>query len=201
MNVLARLAGLMVIAAAAAAPAAAQRPHRTGLWGEVSLGPGRIRINCSNCQKVLVSRGDAANLRIGGVLSNSVLLGLENVGVGNRSFGFEQGDTSVTAEMASVNVIVIWYPWRYGFFLKGGVGIASGRFSVRTSPTDTTVAESFGSGLTFGVGWDQPISRKFAITANAGAFITAIGDVRLPASIADDVIATTYQLTIGLTFR
>jgi len=196
-----RIAAAALLLGAIATPLAAQRPHRTGLWGEAGFGPGRIRVNCSNCANVIVTRGDGGYLRVGGVLSNSVLLGIEASGTSNEAFGFEQGDSSVTADVAGVNVIVLWFPWRHGFFLKGGVGVADGTFTVRTTPTDSTTTEAFGSGLTFGLGWDLPISRRFALTANAGAFITAIGDVRLPASVADDVIATTYQLTIGLTFR
>ncbi len=63
------------------------------------------------------------------------------------------------------------------------------------------IAEGVGVGLTFGLGWDFAISRKFAITANAAAFITAIGDLVLPSGTVDDVIATMYVVSIGFTVR
>ncbi len=56
-------------------------------------------------------------------------------------------------------------------------------------------------GLTFGAGWDLAISRKFAITANVAAYVTAVGDVVLPGRRVDDVIATMYQGAIGFSFR
>jgi hypothetical protein len=58
-----------------------------------------------------------------------------------------------------------------------------------------------GIGLTFGLGWDAPISRKFAFTGNAAVFVTAVGDVVFPGRRVDDVIPTMYQLSIGFTVR
>jgi hypothetical protein len=85
-------------------------------------------------------------------------------------------------------------------FFKGGVGAAVGQFSV-PSAAQADTSTGGGLGLTVGLGWDWSISRKFAITANFGAFVTALGDVELPASRVDDVIATLYQGSIGFTFR
>jgi len=53
----------------------------------------------------------------------------------------------------------------------------------------------------FGTGWDWSISRKFAVTANVGAYVTAVGDTVLTGRRVDDVIATMYQAAIGFTFR
>jgi hypothetical protein len=43
--------------------------------------------------------------------------------------------------------------------------------------------------------------RSLALTASAGVWVTAIGDVVLPTTTVDDVIATMYNLSIGLTIR
>ena len=51
------------------------------------------------------------------------------------------------------------------------------------------------------LGFDRPISRKFALTANLAANITAIGDVIVNGQVVDDVIATAYQFSIGFVFR
>jgi hypothetical protein len=100
-----------------------------------------------------------------------------------------------------VAAVVLWFPWRSGAFLKGGVGIADGTFSATPEPGAPVITEGIGVGLTFGLGYDLPLSRTFAITANAAAFIAAIGDIVLPSGVVDDVIATMYVFAIGLTVR
>jgi len=62
-------------------------------------------------------------------------------------------------------------------------------------------AKGTGVGLTFGLGYDRKISRKLAITGCLCADIAGIGDVVLPATRIDDMIASIYHLTIGLTIR
>jgi len=185
------------------APALAQRPrrpHRGGLWGEIGFGPGRVRISCSGCTDVVAGSGSTGYIRIGGTVSDHVVIGFEAFSLFNRAFGFSAGDSTTTAETAMAAVVVIWFPGRHGLFFKGGVGIAGGQFTVPgAAGADTSLGA--GSGLTFGMGWDIAISRKFAITTNFAAYVTAVGDVALPGQRVDDVIATMYQASIGFTFR
>jgi hypothetical protein len=181
--------------------AAAQRPHRTGLWFELGSGPAAVRVACAGCADVTTSGGSGGYLRIGGVLSDRVLLGVETFGFDDEAFGFIAGDTTFVAETATVAAVVLWVPWRSGAFLKGGVGLAEGSFTTTPTPGSPVIAEGVGVGLTFGLGWDVAISRKFAITANAAAFITAIGDLVLPVATVEDVIATMYVLSVGFTVR
>lgn len=183
------------------AEAAAQRPHRSGLWVEFGSGPAHARVGCSGCEDVTRGSGSAGYLRIGGVLSDRVLLGVESFSLIDHAFGFAADDRSIVAENASVAAIVVWYPWRSGFFFKGGVGLAGGEFTVEPDSEAPIVSEGVGVGLTFGMGLDVPISRRFALTGSAGTWITAIGDVVLPTAIVDDVIATLYAVTIGFTIR
>ena len=194
-------AAVAVVATALAGGAAAQRPHRTGLWFELGGGPAAVRVACAGCADVSFEAGSGGYLRLGGVLSDRVLLGVEAFGFDDETFGFTAGDTAFVAETGTVAAVVLWFPWRSGAFLKGGVGLAEGSFT--TTPTTGTpvIAEGVGVGLTFGLGWDVAISRKFAITANAAAFIAAIGDLVLPSGTVDDVIATMYVVSIGFTVR
>jgi len=186
-----------------AAPAWAQRadrPHRSGLWVELGAGPGRVRIACSGCTDVVAAGAPTSYFRIGGTVSDRVVIGLEVFSLLDRAFGFSLGDTSTTAETATATVVVLWFPSRRGFFFKGGVGLAAGQFTVPgTAGADTS--NGGGIGLTYGIGWDFAISRKFAITTNFAAYVTAVGDVVLPGRRVDDVIATMYQGAIGFTFR
>lgn len=189
-------------AAACASSHGPQRPHRTGLWGEIMVGGGRLRMACSSCgDSIIVAPGGGGLLRIGGTLSDNVLIGWESAGFLDETFGFAPDDSATVARMETVTIVVLWFPWRAGMFVKGGVGVAQGRFSVPTGGTQVDSTMGTGIGMTFGLGWDVPISRKFALTANAGVFITAIGDIVLPTTRVDDVIGTLYQLTLGLTFR
>jgi hypothetical protein len=185
----------------AAAGTAAQRPHRSGLWFEIGSGPAAVRVACSGCEDVTTAGGSGALLRLGGTLSDRVLLGVETFGFTDQTFGFVSGDTSFVAETGTVGAVVLWFPWGSGTFLKGGVGVAEGTFTTSPTPGSPVKIEGVGVGLTFGLGYDLYLSRKFAVTANAAAFITAIGDIVLPTGTVDDVIATMYVLAIGLTVK
>lgn len=183
----------LVAAVALCGPAAAQRrPHRTGLWFEIASGPAFSRVACAGCEDVVISPGSSGSILLGGVISDRVLIGVESFGFGSDTLGFAAG---------TVTLDVLWFPWRVGAFLKGGVGAAGGDFTVIDSTGTAIAAEGQGIALTFGVGWDFPISRKFAFTAHADAFITGIGDVVLPTTRVEDVIATLYQVAIGFTIR
>ncbi len=127
------------------------------------------------------------------------MIGLEVFSSLDRAFGFSRADTTKTAE-TTATVVVLWFPSRRGFFFKGGVGLAAGQFTVPgTAGVDTS--NGGGIGLTYGFGWDVAISRRFAVSTNFAAYVTAVGDVVLPGQRIDDVIATMYQGSIGFTFR
>jgi hypothetical protein len=183
------------------ARAEAQHPHRSGFWLDLSSGPGAVRIGCGGCADVTVAGGTTGDIRLGGTLSDEVLFGVEIFGFTDERFGFAAHDTSITAESSSLSAVVLWYPWHGGIFLKGGVGLAGGRFTVKADTGQGAVNEGNGVGLTFGLGFDLPISRRLALSANAAAFITAIGDVRVQGVLIDDVIPTMYQLGVGFVLR
>lgn len=188
----------------AATPATAQRPHRSGFWIETGGGPSRIRVGCTGCTDVTRRPGSGGYLRLGGAVSDRVMFGVESYTLVDETFGFDPADDPVVAENSSLAAIVLWYPWRSGLFLKGGVGLAYGDF---TLPAETTLSaqpirtRGTGVGMNLGAGCDLPIWRSLALTASAGAWVTAIGDIALPTVNIDDVIATMYSATIGLTLR
>jgi hypothetical protein len=198
---------LVTVALLCGAAAYAQKPpdrHRRGLWGELGSGPGYVRVGCSECEDVIGATGATSYLRVGGVISKNVVIGFEVFSLLDQAFGFAPGDSNVVAETGTAAIVLLWYPGRRGLFFKGGVGAAFGQFTVPSDSAGVARADTSsngGIGLTFGLGWDLPISRKFAITANAAAFVTAMGDVVLPGRRVDDVIATIYQASIGFTIR
>lgn len=195
------LAILAIVVPLLAGPASAQRRHRSGLWGELASGYGFVRVVCAGCEQITTAAGPGGFLRVGGTITQRAFVGVETFGFTDETFGFDPGDTSVVASTGTVAVVVLWFPWRSGVFFKGGVGASGGDFIVSSTPTQADTAAGAGIVMTFGVGFDLPISRKFAITANAAAFITAMGDIVLPTRRVDDVIATIYHADIGLTWR
>ena len=202
MRTLAATSVLVLLASGVAAQEPRRaRPHRSGLWGEFGGGAGHVRVACSGCTDIETSNGVTSHFRIGGTVSDHVLIGFETFSLLDQPFGFAKADTGTSAETGTLAIIVMWFPGKRGLFFKGGVGAAVGEFMLKSSPTQADTSEGGGMGLTFGMGWDWPISRKFAITANVGAYITALGDIVLPGLRVDDVIATMYDVSIGFTFR
>lgn len=195
------LSGMALLVSTTAWAQRPGRPHRGGLWGEFGFGPGHVRVACAGCTTVVSSNGATSHLRIGGTVSDHVLIGVEIFSLLDKAFEFSADVSTNTAETGTAAVVILWYPGKRGLFLKGGVGAAVGQYSIPVSPTVADTSTGVGIGLTFGAGWDWSISRKFALTANVAAFVTAVGDIVTPGRRVDDVIATMYQLSVGVTFR
>lgn len=192
----------MMLLAGLAGNAAAQTPARSRLWAESGLGTGTMRIGCTGCDEVTIGYGTSSFLRLGGTISRRVLMGLEVFAFNDKSVVVPIGTPqAVDAENAAISAVVLWYPGSGAVFLRGGLGLARGTFTVTppTGPAITTTNE--GSALSAGVGLDVPLWSWFAVTANLASYVSAIGDVRLPGGVIDDVIATTYHASIGFTIR
>ena len=191
----------LILLACHAADIQAQEPLRSGLWIESGRGSGAARNACSGCEDVSVAYGSASHLRAGGRVSQTVLVGVELFALDASAVLLGFGAEPVEAENVSLAPIVIWYIGGGGVFLKAGAGVARGNFTVRTVDGEPTTTRRTGSGLTFGVGFDAPLGRWLALTANLGTYVTAIGDVRLDGEVIDDVISTMYGAAIAITIR
>ena len=192
---------LVTLSGGALAGQRPMRPHRAGLWGEVGFGAGHVRVTCATCTSVVPADGPTSYVRIGGTVSDHVVIGFEAFSLLDKAFNFSLDVKESTAETATAAVIILWYPGRTGLFFKGGVGAAGGQYTIPRNATQADTSSGAGMGLTFGAGWDWSISRKFALTANVSTFVVAVGDIVLPGQRVDDVIATMYQGSIGFTFR
>lgn len=185
-----------------AAPLAAQRPHRSGFWLELAGGPANVRVGCGGCDEVTRNTVASNTIRFGFPLSDHVMLGLEAFSFTNKGgFAFANSEDQTRTESGVLEAVLLWYPTKSGLFIKGGTGIASSDFFVAQEGADSATVSGTGVGLTVGLGYDFAISRKFAITANAGIHVAAIGDVLLPTGNVDDVIATVYSISVGVTLR
>ncbi len=193
-----------LLAAMPAHDITAQRPYRSGFWLENGVGTGTIRIGCTSCAEPTVVYGQSSYLRGGGSLSSRVLLGFEVFALLDDHFGIAQGDSSLTVENVSLGPVVLWYPWRSGLFFKGGFGLAHAEVTLGATDPKTqpvSLASGTGSGVTFGVGFDVPVFKWLAITANLGIYYTALGDVTVRGSLVDDVITSMYNANFAITIR
>jgi hypothetical protein len=196
-----QLLAVILALVASADGAAAQGAVRSGFWLEGGWGAGTVRSACSACVSATVAYGTSTHLRLGGALSSRALLGLELFALHSTNLVLAEGTAPVDAENGSIAPVVIWYVGSSGLFLKGGVGLARGNFTVRAPSGEPLTTERTGSTITFGVGFDLGVTRRFALTANLGMNVAAIGDVSVDDTIADDVVATVYEAGVGITLR
>jgi hypothetical protein len=195
------LAAVILSLVGATHDAAAQAAARSGFWLEGGWGAGTVRSACSACPSVTVAYGTSTHLRVGGALSARALLGLELFALHSSELELADGAPPVDAENGSLGPVVIWYVGPSGLFLKGGVGLARGNFTVRSTSGEPVTTDRTGSTITFGVGFDLGVARRFALTANLGMNVAAIGDVDVDGTVADDVVATVYEAAVGITLR
>jgi len=188
---------------ALAAPASAQRPMRSGLWAEFGRGGGNVHLGCASCAEPTVTYGRSGYLRVGGTLTPRILWGGELFTLFDREFGSAEDGTALTLDNSAISTIVLWFPWRGGIFFKGGLGLAHTELIAPLSDEspEQILTTGTGSSLTFGIGLDVPLSRRFSVTANFGMFYSAIGDAALLESVVDDVITTVYQANFAITIR
>ena len=175
---------------------------RDNFWFEASVGSGGIFFNCSACESPIRTFGESVIFRTGGKLSDRVLLGIEVYSLISKTFQPTGGNEILEVEISSFAPIIIWYPWRYGLFLKGGFGVSGGE--IQTAETDESpqiLATGVGSGMSFGTGIDIPIIKYVAVSLSAGILIGAIGDVTVNGTLIDDLISTSYNFSVGLVVR
>ena len=143
-----------------ASPATAQRTAvHDGFW--ISFGFGAGTALGDDAFDGDSKFGGAGFLRMGGSLSQQLLIGGELIGWGANKDEWSIG-------RAAVMFTALYYPSpKGGFYLKGGAGFA-GR-SAETESSDgsvtTTIREDHGGiGLGAGLGYDIQLARNFFLT-------------------------------------
>lgn len=168
-STVALLALALVALPAAEAQAQTQQrvPKREGFWIAFGAGVG------SNSDKAAAGArgGVAADLRLGGSVSQQVLVG------GDLS-GWARSQSGSTVSRANAVAAVYYYPSATsGFYLKGGVGAASASVSgsVTTGGSTTTVTTtSTGFGTTVGGGYEIQVGSNFFIAPSASLLFQTI---------------------------
>jgi hypothetical protein len=174
---------------------------RQGLWLEGTVGTGTVRNTCAGCPGVTVGFGSAYNVRVGGSLTQRVLVGLELLSLRSPDFTLASEAPPVDARNLTISPIVLWYVGSSGFFLKAGAGLARGSYEPGPSVGAMAVTDRIGSGLTFGVGFDIRVLSGLALSAHLGTHVAAIGDVQVGSTLVDDVITTIYEASMGVVIR
>jgi hypothetical protein len=187
----------MLLGAATAAPAAAQRlPPRSNLWIDAGVGYGRLRVTCLTCSNRRGVGGRTVTVSIGGTPSRYVLLGVEGqVWTGT--------DTGIVERVRSLNLVVHWYPWglHNGLYLRGGTGLVDGVVALDDTTGQKRAVKGQGLGISISLGYDIPLNRHFALTLQAGDQIAALGDLLVFGAKADDTIAYVSRFSVALTLR
>ena len=184
-----------LLSSAMAGPALAQQAHRPGWWAEAAGGYGYLRVgNASN--EVQRATGTSWYFRVGHQLAHNVSLGLEATTLRTS------GDTA-NAYVNGLLGIVVFNPWSHlPLFFHGGLGLSDGKVVVSIPTNQKFQAQGTGVGLTFGAAYDIRVGRNFAISPSVQTHISALGDFHFsPTQIADDVIGTSYQVGVGITWR
>ena len=188
-------------ATAQQADTTSQLPRRSGLWAEIGIGYGSLRVSSAGVEEVTSSPGVVSYVRLGGSVSRHVYLGAETAGFFDDSF-LTSDTTTLAAEVEALSFIAVWFPTKLGLFFKGGLGMAQGRFTVvRDSTTETF--RGTGLNINWGAGWDFPLGPRLSITANLSSTVVGIGDFLVAGGTetVEDVIGTFYALSVGVTFR
>lgn len=166
----------IVPALCAAQLASAQEPYeRHGFWAALGLGYGANSLSCSSgCSFNSDAKGGGATiaLKMGGTPKPTLRVGGEvNLWVKDVN--------GMTESVGNISGVVYLYPSaRSGFFLKGGVGLAS----FQLSQGNSTVSAD-GPGLLAGLGYDIRLSRKLALTPIANVYFGHDGDLKDGSSV------------------
>jgi len=169
---------------AATTPARQEPEHarlRHGFWFSGGLGWGSI--GCSDCYDRV--NGVSGGLSLGGTLSQHVQLGAS-------SNGWVKSEDGATVSAGTLTGVVKVYPSsRGGFFLLGGVGVATFTASAASSGWGFS-ATTTGAGAVLGLGYDIRVGRNVSLTP----FYNGVG-----MAFDNDVDFNLSQLGLAVTFH
>lgn len=130
----------------------------------------------------------SGHLRLGAVLNDRVLLGLESTGWRKT---VTEGDISATATFLTLSAVASYYPEGLsGFFVKGGVGRARLQAAISTSES-TGSGYEVGNAVTLGLGQDAFGSGPLAFSPFANLVV---------ASREGGGVSSLFQVGLGFIF-
>lgn len=180
----------------AAPPLVAQSaaPHvnqHKGFWIGFGLGGGSVGAECDYCGNDRTS-GLSGNLKLGGTLSQSFLLGFE-------SNGWVHSESGVDELLGFGSFIGVWYPSKTaGFYLKLGLGGMN--YSADDGVDKLTATAPSGS---FGLGYDLRATDNMSVTFYLNSMASSSVDVHFNGITVNDVGVSVnlVQIGVGLTWH
>lgn len=143
----------------------------SGFHASIGLGGGSVGTTCTGCGSDRES-SLALMLRFGGAVAPGVVLSGELTGWSKVLNG-----ATVTTSWA--NFVAQLYPNpAEGFYVKGGIGVASLQ-AVVPGFTSTAKVETTSLGLVGGIGYDIRLSKGFSLTPFADFLWAADGDAKV----------------------
>ena len=195
MRPVARIVGVVsILAAGMAGRVLAQHPQtREGFWIGFGFGYGSSDLKSPTLDSLGATAregGATGFVKLGGTLSKSVLLGGE-VNAWVKSEG------GATFTIGNVSAAAYFYPApQTGFFLKGGVGYGSVRFSNSGSATAS------GFGFVAGVGYDIRVGGNISLTPVANFYFGSDGDMTENGTkVFSSVKHNVLDFGLGITFH
>lgn len=173
----------------------AQHPQeRHGFWIGFGFGYGSGRTSSDVISGSSGTGGGTGYLKMGGTLSQKVLLGGESNALVRPNV---QGTDAVRIQ-GNTSFAVYFYPAATaGFFVKGGAGFSS----FLQSNLDVTM-EGSGWGLVAGVGYDIRVGRNTSLTPVVNYQYGYVGDVVMDGpTIATGVSQSVISVGLGITFH
>jgi len=165
---------------------AQSRQRHEGFWIGFGIGGG---VNTAENLDDARRGGGAAYVRLGGTLSQKVLLGGELSLWGRQEDTF-LGRESLTVTRSNATFTVMFFPSeKGGFFLKGGLGAAN----VESEALGVKVTER-GAGTTLGLGYDVRLGRNLYLTPNIDWLIQTFEQAD-GATISNTLVLFTLGLT------
>jgi hypothetical protein len=177
-----------------ASPAPAQ--ERSGFWIGFGGGVGSAGVSCDDCEGGDRETAAVGYVKLGGTLSERVLLGAE-VNLWSKE---QEG---VTLNLYDAVATLTFYPQpTSGFFLKGGVGASFLDTEFRDDDTRVTVDLGTGLGVLAGAGYDIRVGRRISITPAVNYWYGWPGDIKL----GGETVFTSWRqnvvdFTVGVTFH
>jgi len=195
MRPLARIVGVVsILAAGIAGRALAQHPQtREGFWIGFGFGHGSADLKSPTLDSLGATGregGTTGFVKLGGTLSKSVLLGGEvNAWV--------KSESGVTFTVGNVSAAAYFYPApQTGFFVKGGVGYGSTRFS------NSRPATASGFGFLAGVGYDVRVGANISLTPVANFYFGSDGDMTENGTkVISSLKHNVFDFGLGITFH
>ncbi len=184
------LVGLSLAGAARVAAQEHARPQ--GFWIGFGFGDGSMGVHCGTCSTTRT--GDVAGyLRLGGTVSQHVLLGGEVNGWAHSAGGVDQS-------LAFATGMVYWYPSATGaFYVSAGLGV----MSFTQSDGTNTVSAAAGT-AEVGAGYDIRLGRNFSITPFLNSLATSAASFAINGQALTNASRETMSLVtlgIGLTWH